>query len=814
MSTIRRDISSWCPAFLAVAVATAGAGVDFARADLEVNVTHVGFASLGGFGTADIIRFGSWIPVTVDLALVNQTSFDGFVRTGQFDSDGDKCYDQVSVHLRAETGGTQRVTLYTIANRTYSTNPFAVEVFDSEGGIVQVISQGTVGYLAKPIEQPAVLEADHVLVLSVSSGTPGRVQDLVAKNTREVFDRPLYVAHAAPSEMPDRAIGLESVDFVVWDDATPDDFSEAQLAALITWVRQGGTLLMGASRTAGAIRLSSAIYDILPVDLGDVGSVDELISTRSRLVGPPAGDESVVRNAPPWEQAKFPNAIPIVATTLRQGSRVLGEPEPAGWNVVTSRLLGRGRVVFVSVRLSDLFSAPCTVGHFFRTVFYLLPPSSDHEVTVQTQSLFSNVVSAIGFPTTGTTYLFVAGLFSAAYVAIATFGSWTFLRRKGWQKQSWTVFALIAIAASALSVMAVGAVRGFGDRLHQISVIDFVAGQRDAIGSGFFGLKTPIDKELDVWLPADWLGARVPTATSCFIRPLPVAMGVTETRGFADPEDYQLVPTSAVIKGVRFRATLKRFEGQWIGRLDGTLEGRITARGRNILSPSYVVNNLGVDLKNCVLLYSMFNADAQTTTRDASTYVYHIGELPASAKRVDLPSRWTQPGAGANGEDKIERVTLKDDQGAWIRPFAGLLSRLPGTGSRGTALTIGQEQTALLLASTVGDFDYRAQPAMNSGWGLNTWSRDCLRRLDLRAALVGGRGESETHAAEEGTAILIGFAADPGPMRLFTRSNGRDFLVQQPNEQNSWTMYRIRIPVDRVDLAPQEIPKAKGKRIG
>ncbi len=791
-------------------------GVSGARADVEINVTHVGFASLTAFNGGDVFRRGAWVPIIVDVALVNQAAFDGSVRLGQFDSDGDKCFDEVDVHLRAETGGTQRVWLYAVANPTFSSKPFLVEVFDNEGGIVEVISQGVLGYVAEPATLPVSIQPDDVLILSISDGTPGREQDLVAEETRETFDRPVLVAHAAPSELPELAIGLESVDFIVWDDATPDDMSQAQLSAIITWVEQGGTLLMGASRTAGAIKLSESLYKILPVDLGELSSVGELIATRSRLVGPPALalEEDLDRDAPPWEDARFPVAIPIVKTTLRDGGRVIGDPEKDGWNVVTSRALGRGRVVFASVRLSDFFSAPCTVGHFFRTVFYLLPPDSEAETIATPQSLFANVVSAIGFPTTGTTYLFVAAMFSASYVAIATFGSWSFLKRKGWQKQSWTVFSVIALAASALSVVAVGAVRGFGDRLHQISVIDISAGQRSAIGTGFFGIKTPIDKTLDVWLPPDWVGAREPEATSCFLRPLPVGMDVADTRGFSDPGNYQVKPASAVLEDVRFRATLKRLEGQWSGTLNGTLEGKLAARGRDILSSSYVVNNLGVELKNCILIYSLFNADTQTTTRDAATFVYRVGDLAASAERVDLASRWTRVGEGANGEDVIQRVSLKDDQGAWIKPFSGLLSQLPGAGPSGTALNLGQEQTALLLASTVGEFDFQAHPAMNNGWQLKTWSRDCLRRLDLRHTLVGGRGASETHNAELGTAILIGFADDPGPMRLFTRSGDDDFHVQEPDVLNSWTMYRIRIPIERVDTASQDIPKATGRRIG
>ena len=42
---------------------------------------------------------------------------------------------------------------------------------------------------------------------------------------------------------------------------------------------------------------------------------------------------------------------------------------------------------------------------------------------------------------------------------------------------------------------------------------------------------------------------------------------------------------------------------------------------------------------------------------------------------------------------------------------------------------------------------------------------------------------------------MIGFADDPGPVRLFSRQGDRPYKICEPDPKRSWTMYRIRIPI-------------------
>ncbi|MEK7756656.1 MAG: hypothetical protein AAB385_05540, partial [Planctomycetota bacterium] len=199
-SCLRRRRIRWSiPTIIVLAV------VNTAQARVEVNVSHVGFPRVQG---GDVIRSGAWIPIIVDLALAEQPSFDGSVRAAQMDNDGDECFDTVDVHLRAETGGSQRVYLYVPANPLRSQERFFVEVRTADGEAVKVVTQGEVSYRAKPAEPPTVIAPDDLLVLSISSSAVGRVAELVRTEKQEKFTRDVEVAHMSPSDLPELWIGL------------------------------------------------------------------------------------------------------------------------------------------------------------------------------------------------------------------------------------------------------------------------------------------------------------------------------------------------------------------------------------------------------------------------------------------------------------------------------------------------------------------------------------------------------------------------------------------------------------------------------
>lgn len=766
----------FCAASLALVIGTP------ASARIAVNVTRVGFPSLR---TGDIVRNGAWAPVIVDLDLLDSPSFDGSLRIAQYDNDGDQCYDGVDVHLMADTSPSRRYFLYIPTNQQRARDSFSVEVIDAEGQVVEVVSQGELSLFAKPSQIPTTIEPDDIVVLSLSSGAIGRVRDLVDPGLKERYTRSIRVAHMSPTDMPELWIGLEAVDFIVWDDARPDELTQRQLDSLILWVRHGGTLLIAASRTAGAIQLSKTLYELLPVTLGELVTAPTLRDVRYQLVGAPLVDEDDPRPPTVWEPPPFPSPIPVIRCNVKNDRYRIAAESAIDSVVVSQRPLGRGWIIFSGVTIGDLFSGEGNSVEFFRRLFVFSEIENEDEPLAQPISLFPHVAASISFHRRASTYLFVAGISSVVYVLLATFGLWAFLGARQWRKHAWSAFAVVAIAASLLSIVLVNSLRGFTDQLHQLSIVDAAAGDSRGTATVLFGLKTHIDREVDVWLPSDAMSADTPVAGNCFLRPIPVGQGPGEaTSSFTDPVEYKLMPAAAVIDQVRIRATLKQFEGRWSGRLGGRLDAKIFVKGQTITDDSFVVNNLGVDLHRCMLLQTLIDVNESGTTRPNGIVAYDLGPLPADGQAVTIADRCYPADRLANDDAVAARPWLSNRQKDWHGEFQGLASSMT-FGTNPVSVTLGKEESALMLITTLGDFDPPAASGL-LGFARTTWSRDRLRALGLRRHL------------KRDTVILIGFADDPGPARLFYRSGDERFAMVDPEPGHAKTMYRFTIPVEVV----------------
>ena len=747
----------------------------------------------------DIVRNGAWAPVIVDLDLLDSTSFDGSLRIAQKDNDGDQCYDGVDVHLMADTSPSRRYFLYIPANQQRARDAFTVEVLDADGQVVEVVSQGELALFANPSQHPTTIEADDIVILSLSASAIGRVRDLVNPDLQERYTRRLHVAHMSPLDLPELWIGLEAVDFIVWDDARPEELTQRQLDSVINWVRHGGTLLIAASHTAGSLSLSTRLYELLPVELGEVVTAAALRDVRYQLVGAPLVDEDAVRSTASWEPPPFPSPVPVIRCSLRDDRFAVAWEAAIDSQVISQRPLGRGRIIFSGVTIADLFSGEGESVEFFRRLFLFTEVENTDEPPPQPVSLFPHVAASISFHRRASTYLFVAGVSSVAYVLMATFGLWAFLGARQWRKHAWSAFALVAIAASLLSIVLVNSLRGFGDKLHQLSIVDAAAGDTRGTATVLFGLKTHIDREVDVWLPSDAISADTPIPSDCFLRPIPVSRAPGDaSASFTDPVEYRLMPATAVIDQVRIRATLKQFEGRWSGRLGGRLDAKITINGQRITDDSFVVNNLGVDLQRCLLLQTLIDVNESGTTRPNGILAYDLGPLPADGQAVTIADRCYPVSRPGQGDAAPAKPWLAKRQSDWHNEFQGISSNMT-FGSDPMSVVLGKEESALMLITTLGEFDPPASGGM-LGFARTTWSRDRLRSLDLRAHL------------KRDTVLLIGFADAPGPARLFYRSGDERFVMVDPEAGHAKTMYRVTIPTEFVGGRPVDDTDEKEKK--
>jgi hypothetical protein len=161
---------------LVVAFAVIGSMPSAAHATLDVLVRHVGLPAIG---ERHVVRGGGWAPVIVDIGLQegDEANFDGYLKIAQLDNDGDVCYDTVEVHL---LGGltppdSRRYYLYTLPNPVRGRETYAVEVYDTDGEIVEVLSDGELTTRATVKQPPVAISDDHLFILSIGSGAIGRI---------------------------------------------------------------------------------------------------------------------------------------------------------------------------------------------------------------------------------------------------------------------------------------------------------------------------------------------------------------------------------------------------------------------------------------------------------------------------------------------------------------------------------------------------------------------------------------------------------------------------------------------------------------
>lgn len=768
-------------------------------------VLRVGYLTTGGA----VVRTGAWTPVVVELALQDQPSFDGLLRLRQFDRDGDIYVDSVPVHLSdAGNGARQRYWLHTVANpQEGRAQDFAVELLastDPDGAnarLVEVVSGDDTVTAMTPRQQPEPISDDDWLILDVTDGALGRIRRMLDADQLDRFDRRMIIAHAAPDDLPANWAGLEMVDCLVWEKADPSRVSGPQLQALVHWVEQGGQLVLAAGRTADAVARSEVLAPLLPVQIGRIRSTSELPTVRARLLGI-AGEGTGAYGTP----VVYAECAVVDDPAVK---RVLYD-EAAESTFVASRRVGRGRLVFVAAELDDLLADDnADAARFFERLLELRQaPMTDDSLQVMPLSLFRHLDREVGFYQAGGMLLVLAILFAVSYVLAATLGAWKLLQRRDLLKQSWTALAVMALAASLISLIGVQALHGVSRRVQQLTVVDGVANQAAAQATAYFGVRTGTHSRLDFWLPSDYRLQNEPALTNCTLKPMLAGeQGLDEAATFTDPSRYWLKPATAELHDVPVRATLKQFEGRWQGDLRGTVRSEVYAgdvavpRTVNatdesvevytVAPGSWLENGLDVDLVGCqlfvaagdVMAAQTFAPQAQRTGDIAPMRVFPIGELKAG-ERIDLYARINlDEGGQLLPLERYDALTLKALARTWGQKFISV----------GNVTRYGQEpvpqyrfdhyQTALLLLTVLSDIDptiFEPSPI----YGLRTFSRMRARQLD-----VAGR-------VQRRAALLVGFAADAGPVRLGARSaGGADYAVLEPGAGGAHTMYRFLIPI-------------------
>lgn len=759
---------------------------------------------IGQTAGAQKFRQLDWVPILVHLeADPSGALFRGTLLATQRDLDGDIVVSELPVTVR----GPRDFWVYVSPASTRQEVPFAVKLVDEDGGSVTIHNS----YTGAPVDRlvppspPLVVSSDTMVVLDISAR---RVQPLyrVATYSTEdknaagfLLDRPLAIGGHLAHDLPSSPLGLDMVDVVIWDGADPSQMVDAaqQLPALIEWVRQGGVLVLGVGRTWQTVE-RSALGRLLPGPLSETKTIESREDAQRlarRLFD--ADDDESAAGAPMQPLT----ACPLARATLRAGARILYPSTPPGPNVlVAERSVGRGRIIYVGAELQDLYRAigskrlgddlTMTLVGARRTI----PTADDSSsspygygtgYSERDESLADAAASAVSFSVQTGLYMLFAILFVIGYILVASVGSWQWLVRRGWQKHSWTVFALLAGVGSLFSLGAVRVIRGVGYDVQELSVVDMRAGEFDAQATSLFGLKTAAHDRLDLALPPDWTKVDPSVETPCSLRALPQSPNEAEST-YLVADTYRMLPTLARLEDVPTRATLKPLIGHWTGPLGGRIQASLTCRdegGRDVLDEnSWLKNELGVDLHRCMLIQALTDPGPGPPTHrsgPSAIVAFQVGEAGTNGtirngQRIgNLRSMAFAPGASVR-----DMTPLADFQRTWARRFRVATATYGSGKTQPVDTSRDTVEAALLLLTTFRELEEQRGSAIRL-------TPSYLSELDLSDQLT------------KDVMLFIGFSDEPGPGRLCYRATGssRAFRAIQP--ATSLTMYRVLIPVER-----------------
>lgn len=771
---------------IALCALAAGCAVSPAAAQpVQGDVRSIGFRGRGT--TRFVVREGCWTPVLLELTVPGDQHFEGAAQIERRDLDHDRVvYLKRPLTLTAGAG-LQRVWCYAVVSpQDPGGGRLGVEIVAADGARVATLRSPAFELVSPDTRVILDLSAPFLpAVAALDTGSEGYASPMWGTHR---FYRSVCVASLDAADVPDEWFGFEAADTIVWDDPDPRRLSDIQLEALAQWVRNGGRLVLGLGPAASRLR-GTPLEPLLPVQL--TGRAVEL----KRL--PRLFEAYAVSR-----RAEFRAPVLAWIGPLRDDSTTIFEdraPAEGVFPLLAMRMVGSGRVIACALRLRDLTS----VGYRSELMHLLFDVNRTPDEFLKneaqalamqlgrTAELHGPIVEPIEFRATASVQMLAAFSFVFVYIAVATFASWAWLRRRGQTHLSWAVFAGIAVVGSVLSLGAVRLSRGIAEAVHTISFVDLEAGSHAARAHVLAGLRSPRRRRVKVSLGE---------AQESYIRPL--GAGQELTSAYATPTRYHVLPQAGRIDDVLVRATLKQFEGFLGTALEGTIDARIVVdrRSGRVRPESWVRNNLPVPLRGGVLLYidPRLRDQGRIPARVAGVDHWHRPRIweqktvpPAlNVLAVELPTispRETVRGLGARAYERFDEQRLRWQQrGAqprqepvletlwhmqtrrWINGVAGLI-RLPGG-------PLDRTWAASLLASTRDLY-------------LHTRADRNFASVGVPITTAGLPPLDVTHWLSRDTAVLLLLCDAPAPIPLMVDGEPR-----QPSAGR--TLYRVRVPVE------------------
>lgn len=231
------------------------------------------------------------------------------------------------------------------------------------------------------------------------------------------------------------------------------------------------------------------------------------------------------------------------------------------------------------------------------------------------------------------------------------------------------------------------------------------------------------------------------------------------------------------MEAVPIRATLKRLQGYWFGKIDGGFSANLEVTNRGTITEnSWVRNDLGVDLTYCWLIISQADRIGGMS-RNQRINLYQIGRTLVSGGGTYLLGD-----ESVQRSDRSKWPRLEDLHKEWAGRFMAVGGGRWGQKAETPKFEMNRFRTALMFLTTLDE--YSEFDATGHVRGL-----DRSHGLNL----------DRCHLLTKDTAMVIGFADTPGPARLEVKPAGSDDARWRAVEpERGLTMFRFIVPVTRV----------------
>jgi len=312
--------------------------------------------------------------------------------------------------------------------------------------------------------------SDNLPTLGLLSSDPSVFSSLTVADTQVV---PLD-----PTFLPDDPILLMAFDVIAVRELTAE-LQPEQRDALITWVHQGGTLLVGGGVVGeAAIRTFS---DILPVTVGPLRR-DVPIDELERISG-----LNGLRN--------FVPSLTANAVTVRP------EAQAITTDGLISRIdVGSGKVIFAAFDLATLRASPAEA-KFWRDVFDLQPRIN---LAGSLRTSFNDLIqsslaqSLYAFPSTATLLLLIG-----SYIVIIGPIHYLVLRGLRRLELAWITTPLLIVIFLGGAFVASYVVRGSQVQVIQLAIVQGAANSPLATTTNLLGVLSPQRQSYDLTFPGD-----------------------------------------------------------------------------------------------------------------------------------------------------------------------------------------------------------------------------------------------------------------------------------------------------------------------